>query len=64
MLIIIIIMYIHTGIIQTSQSFFYVHEHRLQYTWRIPLVFLLPLLIPLCLPLLPFQPLSTYLEPS
>jgi hypothetical protein len=29
----------------------YVHEYRLQYTWRIPLAFYLPLLIP-------FAPLS------
>ncbi len=28
----------------------YVHEHRLQYTWCIPLAFCLPLLIPLCSP--------------
>jgi hypothetical protein len=28
----------------------YVHEYRLQYTWRIPLAFYLPLLIPLCSP--------------
>ncbi len=38
-----------------------VHEYRLQYTWRIPLAFYLPLLIPFCPP---FWPLFTYLEPS
>jgi hypothetical protein len=37
-----------TGIIQSLQAFFYVHVYRLQYIWRIPLAFLLPLLIPFC----------------
>jgi hypothetical protein len=37
----------------------YIHEYKLQYTWRIPLAFYLPLLVPFCSP---FWPLSTYLE--
>ncbi len=37
----------------------YVHEYRLQYIWRLPLAFYLPLLIPFCSP---FWPLFTYME--
>ncbi len=58
----LLLLYIYTtGIIQLLQSFFYVHEHRLQYTCRIPLAFYLPLPVPFCSP---FQPPATYLEPS
>jgi hypothetical protein len=42
-----------------SQAFLYIYKHRLQYTWRIPLVFLSPCRFPLCLPFAPFAPLST-----
>jgi hypothetical protein len=57
-------MYIHNWHHSDVSGILYIHEHRLQYTWRIPLAFALPLLILFCLPLLPFQPPSTYLEPS
>jgi hypothetical protein len=58
-------MYIHDWYQSTSQSFLYVHEYSLQYTWRIPLAFSLPLLISLCFPLLPFYPLVlTWNPPS
>jgi hypothetical protein len=42
-------------------SIHYVHKHRLRYTWRVPLAFSFPLLIPLC-PLTP--PCSPSLSPS
>jgi hypothetical protein len=54
-------MHIYNWYHSTVTGIHYIHEHRLQCTWRIPLAFYLLLLIPLCSP---FQPLSTYLEPS
>jgi hypothetical protein len=47
---IIIIMHIYNWYHSNASDILYVHEHRLQYTWRIPLAFYLPLLIPLCPP--------------
>ena len=50
-----------TGIIQSLQAFIYIHEHRLQCSWRIPLALLTPLADS---PYSPFRPPFTYLEPS
>jgi hypothetical protein len=46
-----------------SQAFFYVHEHRLQNIWRIPLAFSSPLADSPLSPFAPLSPPSTYLEP-
>jgi hypothetical protein len=50
----------HTNV----SDIFYVHEHGLQYTWRIPLAFCLPLPIPLCSPFYPLYLLLTWNPPS
>jgi hypothetical protein len=50
---IIIIMHIYNWYQSVQQAFFYIHNHRLQYTRRIPLAFLLPLLISPCSPFAP-----------
>ncbi len=51
----IIIMHIYNWYHSDVTGIHYIHEHRLQYTWRIPLSFLSPLADS---PLLPFAPLS------
>ncbi len=53
----IIIMYIYNWCHSNVTGTHYIHEHRLQYTWRIPLAFLSPLADS---PLLPF-PTPLYL---
>ncbi len=55
-------MYIYDWYHSNVSDILYIHEHRLQYTWRIPLAFYLPLLIPLCSPLYPL--LLTWNPPS
>ncbi len=58
-------MHIYNWYHSNIQPFFYIHKHRLQCTWRIPLAFRLPLLIPfvpLCSPFMaPFYLLETLL---
>ncbi len=49
-------MYIHNWYHSDVTSILYVHEHRLQYTWRIPLASFSPLADS---PLSPLDPLST-----
>ena len=55
----IIIIHIYNWYHSNVTGIHFVHEYRLQYTWRIPLAFLSPLADSL---LLPFLPPSTYLE--
>ncbi len=50
---IVIFMHIYNWYHSIQQAFFYIQNYRLQNTRRIPLAFLLPLLILLCSPLLP-----------
>ena len=45
----IIIMHIYNWYHSNVIGIHYIHEHRLQYTWRIPLAFYLPFLTPLYL---------------
>jgi hypothetical protein len=56
-ILIIIVMHIYIWYHSNVPDIHYVHEHRLQYTWRIPLAFLPPLADS---PLLPF-PIPFYL---
>ncbi len=55
-------MYIYNWYHSSASDILYIHEHRLQYTWRIPLALYLPLLIPLCSPFYPL--LLTWNPPS
>jgi hypothetical protein len=64
-MIIIMHMQYTTGIIQSLQAFIYIHEHRLQCKWHIPLALLIPLAdspsVPLFAPFAPSYLLGTLL---